>query len=75
MTFAPTCGTSPSRLPKQISAEDARFESLVSQLKIEQDSKLEHRGARLRLANKLLEFTAWHDRVRAQLVALYTQPY
>ena len=54
---------------QQISAEDARFESLVSQLKIEQDSKLEHLRAQLRLANKLLEFTAWHDRVRAQLVA------
>ena len=54
---------------QQISAEDARFESLVSQLKTEQDSKLEHLRAQLRLANKLLEFTAWHDRVRAQLVA------
>ena len=54
---------------QQISAEDARFESLVSQLKTVQDSKLEHLRAQLRLANKLLEFTAWHDRVRAQLVA------
>ena len=54
---------------QQISAEHARFESLVSQLKIEQDSKVEHLRAQLRLANKLLEFTAWHDRVRAQLVA------
>lgn len=57
---------------QQISAEDARFESLVSQLKTEQDSKLEHLRAQLRLANKLLEFTAWHDRVRAQLVARIT---
>ena len=48
---------------QQISAEDARFESLVSQLKTEQDRKLEHLTAQLRLANKLLEFTAWHDRV------------
>ena len=48
---------------QQISAEDARFESLVSQIKIEQDSRLEH------LRAQLLEFTAWHDRVRAQLVA------
>ena len=53
---------------QQISAEDARFESLVSQLKTEQDSKLEHLRAQLRLANKLLEFTAWH-RVRAELAA------
>jgi hypothetical protein len=54
---------------QQISAEDARFESLVSQLKTEQDSKLKHLRAQLRLANRLLEFTAWHDRERAQLVA------
>ena len=54
---------------QQISAEDARFESVVSQLKTEQDSKLEHLRAQLRLANKLLEFTAWHDRVRAELAA------
>ena len=54
---------------QQISAEDARFESLVSQLQIEQDTKLEHLRAQLRLANKLLEFTTWHDRVRAQLLA------
>ena len=39
---------------QQISAECARFESLVSQLKIEQDSKLEHLRAQLRLANKRL---------------------
>ena len=54
---------------QQISAEDTRFESVVSQLKTEQDSKLEHLRAQLRLANKLLEFTAWHDRVRAELAA------
>jgi hypothetical protein len=41
----------------QISAEDARFENLVLQLRTEQDSKLEHLKALLRLANKLLEFT------------------
>ena len=54
---------------QQIRAEDARFENVVSQLKTEQDSKLEHLRAQLRLANKLLEFTAWHDRVRAELAA------
>jgi hypothetical protein len=52
---------------QQISAEDACFENLVSQLRAEQDSKLEHLSAQLRLANKLLEFTAWHDKVRADL--------
>jgi hypothetical protein len=53
----------------QISAEDACFESLMSRLRAEQDSKLEHLRAQLRLANKLLEFTAWHDKVRADLTA------
>ena len=53
----------------QISAEDACFESLMSRLRAEQDSKLEHLRAQLRLANKLLEFTAWHDNLRADLAA------
>jgi hypothetical protein len=52
---------------QQIGAEKARFESLVSQLKAEQASKLEHLRAQLRLANKLLEFTAWQDKVRSEL--------
>jgi hypothetical protein len=54
---------------QQISAENARFESLISQLKAKQDSELEHLRAQLRLANKLIEFTVWHDTVRAQLGA------
>jgi hypothetical protein len=52
---------------QQISDENARFEGLVSQLKAEQDSKLEHLRAQLRLANKLIDFTVWHDKVRAEL--------
>jgi len=52
---------------QQISAENARFESVVSRLKAEQDSKLEHLRAQLRLANKLLQFTVWQDQVRAEL--------
>jgi hypothetical protein len=52
---------------QQISAENARFESLLSQLKAEQDSKLEHLRAQLRLAHKLLGFTVWQDKVRAEL--------
>jgi hypothetical protein len=52
---------------QQISAESIRFESMVSQLKAEQASKLEHLRAQLRLANKLLEFTVWQDKVRADL--------
>ena len=51
-----------------VCAENARFESLVSRLKAEQDSKLEHLRAQLRLANKLLDFTVWHDTVRADLI-------
>ena len=54
---------------QQISAEDARFENLVSQVRAEQDSKLEHLRAQLRLANKLLEFTVWQDKVRADLAS------
>ena len=54
---------------QQISAEDACFENLVSQLRAEQDSKLEHLRAQLRLANKLLEFTVWQGKVRAELAA------
>jgi hypothetical protein len=52
---------------QQISAESVRFENLVLRLKVEQDSKLEHLRAQLRLANKLLEFTVWQDKVRAEL--------
>ena len=54
---------------QQISAENDCFERFVSQLKAEQDTKLEHLRAQLRLANKLLEFTVWHDRIRAELTA------
>jgi len=52
---------------QQISAENARFENLVSQLKAEQDSRLQHLRAQLRLANKLLEFTVWQANLRTQL--------
>lgn len=52
---------------EQIGAENVRFENLVSQLRAEQYGQLEHLRAQLRLANKLLEFTAWHDRLRAEL--------
>jgi hypothetical protein len=52
---------------QQISAETARFESLISQVKAEQDNELEHLRAQLRLANKLLDFTVWQDKVRTEL--------
>lgn len=57
------------RLKAQIGAENARFEDLLLQLKTERDSSLEHLRAQRRLAQKLLEFTAWHDRLRAELAA------
>ena len=49
----------------QIGVENTRFERLILQLKTEHDNKLEHLRAQLRLANKLLEFTDWHDNVCA----------
>lgn len=54
---------------QQISAEKVRFQNLVSQLKSEKDSRLEHLKAQLRLANKLLEFTIWQANLRAELAA------
>jgi len=57
------------RLNEQISAENARFESLVLQLKTKREGSLEPLRAQLRLAHKLLEFTAWHHNVRAELTA------
>lgn len=57
------------RIALQTSTENARFESLVSQLRAEQDSGREHLKAQLRLANKLLEFTVWQDKVRTALAA------
>jgi hypothetical protein len=57
------------RLKAQIDAENARFETLLRQLKSKRDGGLQHLRAQLRLANKLIEFTAWHDRLRAELAA------
>jgi hypothetical protein len=52
---------------QQIYAEIVRFEGLVSRLKVEQAGRLQHLQAQLRLANKLIEFFAWQDRVRTEL--------
>jgi hypothetical protein len=54
---------------QQIGAENARFASLVSQIESEQNSKLTHLRAQLRLANKLIEFMRWHDNLRVELAA------
>jgi hypothetical protein len=56
-------------IKRQIGAENARFEDLLSQLKAERALRGEHLKAQLRLANKLLEFTLWQSRVREALAA------
>ena len=52
---------------QQINAENAGFDRLVAQLKAEQESEVEHLKAQLRLANKLIDFTVWRDRLCAEL--------
>ena len=54
---------------QQINAENAGFDRLISQLKAEKESELQHLRAQLRLANKLIDFTDWHDRLCAELSA------
>lgn len=56
-------------LQQEIGAENARFDRLVVELKQQHDNALEHMRAQLRLANKLIEFTAWHHNVRTVLAA------
>lgn len=56
-------------LQQEIGAENARFDRLVVELKQKHDNALEHMRAQLRLANKLIEFTAWHHNVRTVLAA------
>ena len=53
----------------QIGAENARFASLVSQIESEQNSKLTHLRAQLRLATKLIEFMLWQKNLRVELEA------
>jgi len=54
---------------QQINFENTRFEILVSQLKAEQDRRLENLTAQLCLARKLLGFMDWHNKVRAELTS------
>ena len=56
-------------IARRISAENARFESVISQLRAEQAGKLDHLRAQLRLANKLVEFAAWEQNLRTTLAA------
>lgn len=57
------------QLETRISTENAAFDQAISQLKTKLDSNLAPLRAQLRLAHKLLEFAAWHERVRADLAA------
>ena len=56
-------------LEQEISAENARFDRLVVELRREHDNALQQMRAQLLLANKLIEFTAWHHNVRTVLAA------
>jgi hypothetical protein len=57
------------RLAKQINAENSQFDQVMLQLRTKRDGDLQQLRAQLQLVNKLLEFAAWHDRVRANLAA------
>ena len=57
------------RLEAQLSTENAEFERAIHQLETKLDCTLAPLRAQLRLAQKLLEFATWHDRVRADLAA------
>jgi hypothetical protein len=58
-----------ARLKAEIGAENARFDHLLQQLRAKQEVSLQPLRAQLRLAHKLIEFTAWNDRLRAELAA------
>jgi len=51
----------------QIDVEHAQFETLISQLKTEQDRKLDALKAQLRAVYKLIDIAAWQYNVRAVL--------
>jgi len=51
----------------RINAEHAQFETLILQLKMEQDRRLEPLKAQLRAVNKLIDVAAWQYDVRAAL--------
>ena len=52
---------------QQINAQNAGFDCLILQLKAEQESELAHLKAQFRLANRLIDFTVWHERLCAEL--------
>ena len=50
---------------QQINAEHAQLQTLIAQLKMEQDSRLEDLKAKLQAVNRLIEVAAWQHNVRA----------
>lgn len=57
------------RVERQMREERARFEHRVSQLVAEREQRIAHLEAQLRLANKLIEFIEWEERVRMAVAA------
>jgi hypothetical protein len=53
---------------QRIAAEDARFESLLRQLKTERDAQVQALRAELQAVNKLIDFNAWRHDVRTALL-------
>jgi hypothetical protein len=53
---------------RQINAEHAQFETLIVQLKTEQETRLEPLKAQLRAVNKLIDVAAWQYNVRSALL-------
>ena len=49
---------------QQINAEHAQLETLIGQLKREQDSRVEELRAQLQAANKLIEVATWQHNAR-----------
>jgi soluble lytic murein transglycosylase-like protein len=53
---------------RQINAEHAQFETLIVQLKTEQERRLGALKAQLRAVNKLIDVAAWQYNVRSALL-------
>ena len=54
-------------IQQQIRAEQAQFESLIAQLKNEQNNRLEDLKPQLQAVTALLRFATWHHDVRMAL--------
>jgi hypothetical protein len=67
VTSAQICKIGPMLLRTKFALRRRASPNLVSQIESEQAGKLTHLRAQLRLANKLIEFTFWHDNLRVEL--------